>query len=64
MRRHAFDTTAFIWGIVFILVAGIVILREYTSMSLDVKWLVPATFIVLGAAGIARALRGDRRSLP
>ena len=64
MRRHAFDTTAFVWGVVFIIVAGLVVLREYTSMSPDVKWLVPATLIVLGAAGIARALRGDRRSLP
>lgn len=59
MRRHGFDTTAFVWGIVFIVVAGLVMLREYTSVSPDVKWLVPATLIVLGAAGIGRALRGS-----
>ncbi len=64
MRSHDFDGTAFVWGLVFLIVAGLVVLRETMDVSLDLRWLVPGALIVFGAAGIAKAIRNGRRSLP
>lgn len=60
MRRHAFDMTAFVWGVVFLIASVVVALREYAGISPDVKWLLPAGLVVIGAGGIANALRGRR----
>lgn len=60
MKRHAFDVTAFVWGVLFLLGAGAVLLDEYGSLELDVRWLLPAGLIAAGIAGIANAVRSHK----
>ena len=64
MKRHAFDATSFIFGVV-LGAAGIgFLLAEQYEWDLDGRWVLPAALIALGVAGIAGAISGlvPRRS--
>lgn len=62
MRKHAFDVTAFVWGALFLLLAGAVALDEVGTLTMDVRWLLPAGLVVLGIAGLAGLLRDNGTS--
>lgn len=61
MRKHEFDITAFVWGVLFLVIAGAVALNEARGVELQLQWLLPAGLITLGIGGIANALRHSRR---
>ncbi|MHB0927402.1 MAG: hypothetical protein ACYC3W_00540 [Candidatus Nanopelagicales bacterium] len=57
MRKHPFDVTAFIWGLLFLTGAAALLLDEYVHVSFDPKWLLPAALVTLAIGGIASSLR-------
>ena len=58
MKRHAFDATSFIFGVV-LGAAGIgFLLAEQFEWDVDGRWVLPAALIALGVAGIAGAISG------
>ncbi len=57
MRKHPFDITAFIWGVLFLIGAAAVLLDQYGNLTFDLKWLLPAALVTLAIGGIARSLR-------
>jgi len=58
MKRHAFDATSFIFGVV-LGAAGIgFLLAEQYEWDVDGRWVLPAALIALGIAGIAGAISG------
>jgi uncharacterized membrane protein len=65
VRKHAFDATSFVLGLVIAGVAVIYLVAEGTDRSVDGAWVLPATLIGLGlaavVAGLSRALRRDRQ---
>ncbi len=61
MRKHEFDLTAFVWGLLFLAGAGVVAVDEYQHVSLDLRWLLPTAFVVLGISGIANTLGHNRK---
>lgn len=61
MRKHEFDITAFVWGLLFLVIAGAVALNESRGLELELQWLLPAGLITLGIGGIASAIRHSRR---
>jgi hypothetical protein len=62
MKRHAFDPTSFVAGIVLGAVALAYLVAERTSWDVDGRWVLPVALIGLGVAGIAGALTGLRRT--
>jgi hypothetical protein len=60
MKRHAFDPTSFLAGLVLGAVALAYLVAERTSWTLDGRWVLPVALIGLGVAGIAGALTGLR----
>ncbi len=61
MHKHAFDITAFVWGVMSIAAAALFALDDAGSLQLDLKWLIPAALVASGIIGIANALRSLRR---
>lgn len=61
MRRHEFDMTAFVWGILFLVIASAVALDEARGVDLQLHWLLPLGLITTGIGGIANAVRHSRR---
>ena len=61
MRKHGFDLTAFVWGVLFLLGSGAVLLDEYGRTSIDLKWLLPGALLAFGIGGMANALRSPRK---
>lgn len=63
MRKHAFDATSFVLGLVVTGVAVIYLVAEVTDRSVDGAWVLPVALIGLGVAavvaGVTRALRRD-----
>jgi len=60
MRKHEFDVTAFVWGVMFIITAGIVLSSEMGGPEFDLKWLLPAGLVAIGVGGMANAIRKGR----
>ncbi len=68
MRKHAFDPTSFILGLVLSGVALAYLVAEVQDRSVDGAWVLPLTLIGLGvaavAAGLTRALRRGPEEMP
>lgn len=60
MRRHAFDATAFVWGLLLLGASAVFLLDEYGTVNADAKWLFPAALIAAGIVGVTNALRSIR----
>lgn len=60
MRRHPFDLAAFVWGLIFLVGAGGILLDESGWASFDVRWVLPTGLVLLGVSGMASALRSSR----
>ena len=58
MKRHAFDATSFIFGVVLAASAIGFFLAAQNEWDVDGRWVLPAVLIVLGIAGIAGAVSG------
>ena len=60
MKRHAFDMTSFLFGIVLGAAAVAFLLADHLSWDVDGRWILPAALILLGVVGIAGAFSGLR----
>jgi hypothetical protein len=58
MKRHAFDTTSFVFGVVLGISAVGFFLAAQNEWETDGRWVLPAVLIALGVAGIAGAVSG------
>jgi hypothetical protein len=62
MKRHPFDLTSFLFGLVFGGAATAYLLADQLAWDVDGRWVLPIALIVLGVAGIAGAVGGLRPS--
>ena len=60
MKRHAFDFTSFIFGVVLATAAAGFLVADQLSWDIDGRWVLPVALILLGVAGVAGALSGLR----
>jgi len=60
MSRPPFDTVAFVFGSLFVLVAVLGLLGPTITRRLDLGVLFPAALVVIGAAVLASSLRPRR----
>ncbi len=60
MKRHPFDLTSFIFGVVFGGAAAAYLLADQLAWDIDGRWVLPVALIALGIAGIAGAVGGLR----
>jgi len=59
MYRHRFDTLSFIFGLLFVVMAVAVPLREWLPSDLGV-WLVPGALVLLGLGIAVSAIASSR----
>jgi hypothetical protein len=64
MKRHTFDPTSFLAGLVLGAIGLAYLLAEQADWDLDGRWVLPIALIGLGVAGVAGALGGLRRTGP
>lgn len=63
MQRHDLDLTALVAGLVFIGLGLVLAVDGAGWVDVDLRWAAPVLLLVLGAAGLAAALRPeDERS--
>ena len=63
MRRHPFDLTSLLAGLVFVGFAAVYLIAAATGTDVDADWTLPVVLIALGAAGLAGgAARAFRRT--
>ena len=56
MKRHRFDPLSFVFGLIFLLIAGAAVWNQ--SFRWDINaWVLPATVLLLGIALLASTLR-------
>jgi cytochrome c-type biogenesis protein CcmH/NrfF len=56
MRTHPFDAVSFVFGALFVLVAGLA-LGGVTLTLLDLRWVAPAVLVVVGLVLVVSAAR-------
>jgi hypothetical protein len=61
MKRHPFDVTSLISGLVFAIVAGVYLVAAANGQYIDGRWLLPLALIGLGIAGVAGAIAAAAR---
>lgn len=64
MKRHAFDATSFLAGLVLGSIALAYLVAEQSGWDVDGRWVLPVVLIGLGVAGIVGAVGGLRRDEP
>jgi len=57
MSRHEVDVVSMVSGLLLVLLAGLFLLDELTSLSLDAQWVVPVVLLNVGVAGLVTSLR-------
>lgn len=60
MRRHEIDAVSVFAGLLFLVVAGVHIVARATDTDLNLRWMVPAVLVLLGALGLLSAIRSPR----
>ncbi len=61
MRRHEFDLTSLVVGLVFVAIAIAYLIGAYTDVRVEAGWVLPFGFVGLGIAGLAGSLRAGLR---
>ena len=56
MTRHAFDPLSFVFGVLFLLMAGAAAFRADIDWNVGV-WILPAAILVLGVGLLVSSLR-------
>jgi len=64
VRKHEFDLTSFVAGLVFLAIAGAYLVGAFTSVRVDATWVLPLGLVGLGVAGLAGSLRVGLRPDP
>ena len=61
MRRHEFDLTSLVVGLVFVAIAIAYLIGAYTDVRVEAGWVLPFGLVGLGIAGLAGSLRAGLR---
>lgn len=66
MRKHPFDLTSLLAGLVFVAFAAVYLGAAAADERVDASWVLPITLVALGLAGLAggltRAVNGAGRA--
>jgi len=57
MNRHEVDVVSMVSGLLIVLLAGLFLLDDLTSLSVDTRWVVPMVLLTVGIAGLVTSLR-------
>jgi hypothetical protein len=61
MKRHSTDLVSFVFGVIFLAVAGWWLLDQYVHIDVPhLGWITAAVLIGLGVLGLAGSLRRER----
>ena len=60
MSRHERDAVSLMAGLLLVLVGGLYLLTDLTTLDLDARWVAPLVLIAVGVAGLASSVRGTR----
>ena len=58
MSRHDRDGLSLMGGLLLVLIAGIYLISDLTSLQVDGRWVAPGVLIAVGLAGLASTVRG------
>lgn len=61
MRRHEFDLTSLVAGLVFVAIATAYLIGAFTDVRIDGGWVLPFGLVGLGVAGLTGSLRAGLR---
>ena len=59
MELHDRDTVSLMAGLLLVLIAGVFLVGDLTSLSVDGRWVAPLVLIAVGGAGLASSLRSN-----
>ena len=59
-QPHERDGVSLMGGLLLVLVAGLFLLHDLTTVELEGRWVGPAVLIAVGFAGLASTLRTPR----
>jgi hypothetical protein len=59
--RHDRDGVSLMGGLLLVLVAGLFLLDDLSSLNVDGRWVGPAVLIAVGLAGLASTVRSGTR---
>ncbi len=62
MKTHATDWWSFVFGAIYVVIAGGILVAMETGELIDLRWLVPALSITAGVALIAGAVGSSRQA--
>ena len=62
MELHDRDTVSLMAGLLLVLIAGVFLVEDLTSLSVDGRWVAPLVLIAVGGVGLASSLRAAERS--
>jgi hypothetical protein len=60
MSRHETDSVSLMGGLLLVLVAGLYLLHDLTTVQVDGRWVGPGVLIAVGLAGLVATLRPRR----
>jgi hypothetical protein len=61
VELHDRDTVSLMAGLLLVLIAGVFLVGDLTSLSVDGRWVAPLVLIAVGGAGLASSLRSAER---
>ena len=61
MKAHPTDWWSFVFGAVYVIIAGGILVAMETGELIDLRWLIPALSITAGVALIAGAVGSSRQ---
>ena len=61
MKAHSTDWWSFVFGAVYVIIAGGILVAMETGELIDLRWLIPALSITAGVALIAGAMGSSRQ---
>ena len=60
MSRHDRDSLSLMAGLLLLLVGGLYLLDDLTTVGIDGDWVLPVGLVVIGALGLLSSLRSVR----
>lgn len=62
MSRHDRDSLSLMAGLLLLLVGGLYLLDDLTTVGVDGDWVLPVGLVLIGALGLLSSLRSVRPS--
>lgn len=60
MRRHDRDSLSLMAGLLLVLVGGLYLLDDLSSVRVDGDWVLPVGLVLIGALGLLSSLKAVR----